>query len=185
MRKNPLENFVYEFVFTFLTSAQHVFLVLLAVQETLECLCTGVHWRMSLMSLSLLPQQCPACFACLTCYSANTGVSVCRSPLGNINYEFVLTSSAVSNMSCLSYLLIANTGVSMCRSPLENVTYEFVLTSSAVSSVFCLSYLYSANTGVFMCRSPLENITYEFVLTSSAVANMSCSPLLDGFRDRR
>ena len=37
------------------------------------------------------------------CWSANTGVSMCRSPSENVTYEFVLTSPAVPHMSCSSY----------------------------------------------------------------------------------
>ena len=38
------------------------------------------------------------------CWLVNTGVSMCRSPLKNIVYDFVLTSAVLPNMSCLSYL---------------------------------------------------------------------------------
>ena len=36
-----------------------------------------------------------------SCWSANIGVSVSRSPLENVGYEFVLASSAVRNMFVL------------------------------------------------------------------------------------
>ena len=38
------------------------------------------------------------------CWSANTGVSMCRSTLNNVAYEFDHVSSVVLSMSCLSYL---------------------------------------------------------------------------------
>ena len=38
------------------------------------------------------------------CWSANTDMSMCRSLLENVTYEFVLTSPAVLSMFCLSYL---------------------------------------------------------------------------------
>ena len=47
-------------------SAQNWWMQIFACQPTLMCICVGVYWRMSLMSSSLLHQQCPACLAHLT-----------------------------------------------------------------------------------------------------------------------
>ena len=41
---------------------------------------------------------------CKLCQSANTGVSMWRSPQENFTYEFNPVSPAVPSMSCLSYL---------------------------------------------------------------------------------
>ena len=38
------------------------------------------------------------------CWSANIGVSMCRSPLKKVTYGFMLTSLAMLSMFCLSYL---------------------------------------------------------------------------------
>ena len=41
---------------------------------------------------------------CESYWSANTGTSMCRGPLKNVNYEFVLVSLAVSCMSYSTYM---------------------------------------------------------------------------------
>ena len=39
-----------------------------------------------------------------SCWSANTGTSMSRGPGDNVDYEFILASSAAFRMSCSSYL---------------------------------------------------------------------------------
>ena len=51
------------------------------------------------------PSVCTESMIISLCWSANTGVSMFRSPLENITYEFVLTSSAVTNMFCSTWIV--------------------------------------------------------------------------------
>ena len=76
-----------------------------------------VHRSTSLMSSSLLLQQCPACLVRLTIRYGHTAVSW-----------------------HISFSLSANSCVSIPNSPKENVAYEFVLFSLSVSSVFGSHY---------------------------------------------
>ena len=49
-----------------------------------------------------------------SCWSVNTGVSMCRSPWMNVTYEFIITSTAVPSMSCSSYLEVLRCETSGC-----------------------------------------------------------------------
>ena len=127
----------------------------------------------------------------------------------NIDYEFVLTSPTVSNISFSSYLDGLQKGrvhtrtslMSLSLLPQRCPTYLSHLIwmvyqkeeSIREHRLWVCPYFPNGVQHIFLIlfgwftrrKSPYKNIAYEFVLTSPTVSNISFSSYLDGLQEGR
>ena len=127
------------------------------------------------------------------CWSANTGMSMCRGPWENVNHEFVLVSPAVLHMSCLSYLEGFRDGRYVAIQLLFHgmLLPGFVKIKDSIllwfQSVFFFRYF--SKTQVVQPYSSSETATlvknFRFILSEGSdlhmVANLSMSLSVDGW----
>ena len=108
------------------------------------------------------------------CWSANTGTSMCRLSLKNVTYKFVLTSVAVSRISCSSWMVFEMGGkwqyscyfAVCCFQDLFNITRSILVQFHSSFSSLCFVSIYVVQ--------PLS------ITDTTAAWNKSCFILSDG-----
>ena len=145
--------------------------------------CVGYHKSISLMSSSLLLQQCPACLVRLTWIVFVIGgrwlyswciVGCClHDPRQTVSLNHQLSSNADS--------MEFPESLSLSVPIIHRSEKVFKTASNVRAELMYLSLCLSINTGVSICRCPQENIVYKFRSYSSRITQYVPFVLLGWF----